>query len=351
MREHVRRAAAQLTDIVLRIPGALTVVRALDLGGDGILRVLTYHRVVDSNRDPLQGHPGIISATPDAFAEQIRLLARYYAPISITDLQASLNGARALPRRAVLVTFDDGYRDFLTHAWPVLKEHGVPVVLFVPTAFPDRGRLFWWDEVFQMLSRSAVPAITVAGLGRVDLRAPGSRRRVLSQLVKEIQPLHLDQVEKRMAELRAALGVSSDSASSVLTWEELRVLAREGVVIASHGRNHASMPSLTETEIAQEIDGAQADLERELGSTWGVFAYPFGHCDPRTAEILEDRGFFAAFGTVPGRNIVPVRNRFAILRQSVNAAHSIRRVQLGLSGLSSLQPLGRLASTLRSGTS
>ncbi len=338
----VERAA----DVVLRATGLLAVLRRLDLRNGQVLRVLAYHRVVDWKRDLPDGDPDVVSATPEAFAEQMRLLARHYEPISGFDLEVSLAGIRPLPRRAVLVTFDDGYRDFRTHAWPALMANGVPAVVFVSTAYPDARRLFWWDELWQMVSRSTATKIMLGGTG-VDLRARRGRHAVMAVLRTEMRPMALSMVRQRLDEIRGALGVSVAPTSVVLGWDELRALAKDGATIASHGRAHASMPSLTEQEIAEEIDGSLADLKRELNVTPRIFAYPFGHHDQRTAAILKARGFVAAFSTGYGPSAVPFADPFSISRQSVNAGHSFSRVQLGLSGFYP-RPIGRLLSLLRS---
>ncbi len=327
-------AVEQVADLVLRHSGVLGMLRGRDLREQGqALRVLCYHRVSDPEYDPIGGHPGVISATPEAFAEQISLVARHYVAIGTEELRASLVAGRALPVGATLVTFDDGYRDFLTHAWPVLKAHRVPAVVFVPTAYPDRPKLFWWDELWQMLSNPANPVVALDGAGRIDLRTARGRWTALKLLRNELWTKNPAVIEQRMADLRATLGVSVVLRSSVLGWDELRALAADGVIIASHGRTHASMPSLTDVELVTEIDGSQADFERELGEVEKVFAYPFGHYDARAAALLKERGFVAAFGVSFGRWTPSASNHFALPRQLVNVTHSRSRFQLGLSGI------------------
>ncbi|HET8678810.1 MAG TPA: polysaccharide deacetylase family protein, partial [bacterium] len=328
------RAVEQVADLVLRHSGLLGMLRGRDLREHARpLRVLCYHRVSDPAHDPIGGHPGVISATPQAFAEQIGLVARHYFPIGTEELRASLVEGRALPVGATLVTFDDGYRDFLTHAWPVLKAHRVPAIVFVPTAYPDRAKLFWWDELWQMLSNPVNAVVTLDGAGRVDLRTPRGRWAALKVLRNELWTRRPAVIEQRMADLRATLGVSVALRSSVLSWGELRALAADGVIIASHGRTHASMPSLSDEDLLKEIEGAQADLERELGVVEKVFAYPFGHYDARAAGLLKERGFMAAFGVSFGRWTPAALDRFALPRQMVNVTHSRSRFQLGLSGI------------------
>ena len=97
-----------------------------------------------------------MSCTPEQFERQMAWLGRH-RPGGRARRRAArrARGGAPLPRGAVLVTFDDAYEDFGDEAWPVLRRHGVPVTLFVPTAFPDSGRRFWWDRLFARAARRA----------------------------------------------------------------------------------------------------------------------------------------------------------------------------------------------------
>ena len=91
---------------------------------------------------------------------------------------AALDGRHQLPRGAVLVTFDDGYRDFRELAWPLLKQYRVPAVMLVPTSFvsePDQS--FWWDSLWQIIDRTGIPAPSCRAhrLGRSGRGASGWR--------------------------------------------------------------------------------------------------------------------------------------------------------------------------------
>src|SRR5262245_58857356 len=153
--------------------------RLLDLlersGGEDprILRVLTYHRILEPGDETV--YPGVVSTTPEGFARQVQLLTCRYRVISLADAVAALKGRAPLPPRALLLTFDDAYRDFAQHAWPLLRSQGLPVVLFVPTGFPDRPeRPFWWDRLF----RAFAFARRVAALLRCAGAIPAVRHEV-----------------------------------------------------------------------------------------------------------------------------------------------------------------------------
>src|SRR5687768_15139138 len=112
-----------------------------------VLTVLAYHRVEQPGRRT-ELDPALLSATPEAFERQVAYIARACSPLSLDEVLAVRRGEAAMPPRAVLLTFDDAYRDFAEHAWPVLRRHGVPATLFVPTAYAgDSDLRFWWDRL------------------------------------------------------------------------------------------------------------------------------------------------------------------------------------------------------------
>src|SRR5262245_62081377 len=116
-----------------------------------MLRVVTYHRVAEAEHTPLLD-PSMISATPTDFRRQIEFVRQYYDVVSLQDVLDFLGHGRRLPKRPVLLTFDDAYRDFATVVWPILKQHRLPATLFVPTAYAsDPDSAFWWDRLYRAL--------------------------------------------------------------------------------------------------------------------------------------------------------------------------------------------------------
>lgn len=128
------KALADRAAEVLARCGLLTALEAADRGTDRV-RVVAYHRVDEYDAEP-DLDPGLISASPADFRDQMEAIALHYTAISIEQLAAAHRGETPLPPRAVLLTFDDGYQDFEAQAWPILRELGLPAVLFVPTSFP-----------------------------------------------------------------------------------------------------------------------------------------------------------------------------------------------------------------------
>ena len=113
------------------------------------LTVLAYHRVVDHTASGFLGFVQNASASPESFAEQMRVVAAEYNPVSINDVADAVEG-RPLPDRALLVTFDDGYRDNHDLALPTLTEYSIPAVVFLATDHIGSDDPFWWDRVAWM---------------------------------------------------------------------------------------------------------------------------------------------------------------------------------------------------------
>jgi peptidoglycan/xylan/chitin deacetylase (PgdA/CDA1 family) len=294
-----------------------------------LLAVLTYHRVDDPGRSPLL-YPGLISAAPAQFEEQMRFLASGCRPLSLAELLAVRRGEIRLPLRSVLVTFDDGYRDFAEAAWPILKRHGIPVTLFVPTAYPgDAGRAFWWDRLYSALRATSRtdPLATRAG----ELRLATDEDRLLAfrrlrTFLKELQHEEAMGFVDELCELLAAPAPQS----AVLGWSELRDLHHEGVTLAPHSRTHPMLDRLRAEAAREEIVGSLEDLEREIGPVPRVFAYPGGGESDEIGRALEEEGFELAFLTKRGTNDLRRGEWLRLRRMNVGRASSLSLIRLQL---------------------
>jgi peptidoglycan/xylan/chitin deacetylase (PgdA/CDA1 family) len=244
----------------------------------------------------------------------MRYVARAFDPISASELLAALSGEYALPSRALLVTFDDGYRDFVDAALPILRRYQIPATLFVTTGFVDeQTRPYWWDELWQMVSRTARSEVVLPGL---TLRLESNRAaacRNLTEWLKQLTPARRNTI---LAGLPEQLGVDPQRRGDVLGWSELRELSREGFVIAPHSRTHELLDQLDEPAIEVELAGSRDDIARELGICPAIFAYPNGNFDDRVMQVLARSGFQAAFTTIRGSNIWPSSHSLALRRDA-----------------------------------
>ncbi len=253
---------------------------------ENLLRVLTFHRVSDEKT--FRGH-----------AEH---LARHQHVVSLADVLDALAGRRALAPRSVLVSFDDGYREVGDVAWPILRELGLPAVLFVSTAYPDAEESFWWDRLEQALCDTPRRDRLQTPVGGLPLESAADRATAAATLRRHLATQHHDDARSRAEAICDDLAAPRGALPGILGWDDLRRLSREGLAIGAHSRTHPILTRVSPEQLLGEIDGALADLCRELGQAPPIYCYPNGRHSPVVREALRAAGIVAAFTTRRGTN-------------------------------------------------
>lgn len=285
--------------------------------GKPVLRTLMYHRVLDADA-AARANPSLVSADPAGFDEQMRHLARNYRVVSADEVFAAQYEGRPLPPRAVLLTFDDAYRDFGEVAWPILRKYRLPATVFVSTEFAGRPeRCFWWDRLFHAIHHARVRSLTVPSIGTLRLGDGASRAASLRRMQQCVKQLPHHAAMALVDDLCARLGPCPDPVGSVLGWPELRELARDGVTIGGHTRTHPALDRLPREALDGEIRGGRRDIELELGIVPFVFAYPFGAHDIRSVGTVRRAGFGLAFTCRDGHGAVPSADPLRLPRTNI----------------------------------
>lgn len=206
-----------------------------------------------------------------------------------------------------VLTFDDGYRDNVEHAWPVLKRYSAPWTLFVTTDFADaRGRL-WWLELEEAIAR----------LDRVCLNCDGDMLDLPSRTAREKQSAFEavywrlragpeGQLRATIAGLAGQAGIAASglNAELCLGWDEIQQLAREpDITIGAHTVSHPILAKHDAAVASREIAGSKALLEQRLGQPVRHLAYPIGDATSagaREFSIAQRAGFVTAVTSRPG---------------------------------------------------
>ncbi|MDQ4077228.1 MAG: polysaccharide deacetylase family protein [Chloroflexota bacterium] len=292
----------------------VALLEQLDWQDSSLLRVLTYHRVDEPNARPALAPQ--LAITPAIFDQQMCHLAAYYHVLSIREVLEVCNNGGAVPKRAVLVTFDDAYCDFAEHAWPILQRYHIPVTLFVPTAFPGAPeRTFWWDRLFQALHFTSHDEL-ITPVGCLPLEHLSQRARAYRRLREYVKSLPHQEAIAWVEQVCQALDTPPPQAS-VMGWDMLRQLADEGVVLGAHTRTHPLINRVSAEEARAEIVGSLRDLEREIGETLPIFAYPSGGFDDGVVQLLACEGLELAFTTTRGVNDLRMADRLRLRRINV----------------------------------
>jgi peptidoglycan/xylan/chitin deacetylase (PgdA/CDA1 family) len=227
--------------------------------------VLMYHSI-SSHASP-RFTPCIIP--PDMFEEQLSYLEQHnYTSLTITQLTLA-QGGHGLPERPVILTFDDGFADFYTHAWPALRRHGFSATLYVVTGFV------------------------------------GGTSRWLEDMGEEARPM--------------------------LSWEQLAEISAGGIECGAHTHTHPALdmlpPAVARDEIARSKDLLEEHLERSVPS----FAYPFGYYNAQVRRLVQETGFTSACAINRALSS-PRDNPYTITRLAIKPDASLHDFALALAG-------------------
>jgi peptidoglycan/xylan/chitin deacetylase (PgdA/CDA1 family) len=331
----MRRAVA-LAASVLDRAGVLRAAAAARRSGvwpRGGLTVLIYHRIADPSDPAEVGEldPDLVDATPDDFDAQMAYLCRNFTPIGLEELLAAQRGERALPSDAVLVTFDDGYRDNHDRALPILQRHAMRAIFFITTGYLSRRGVFWWERISLLVRRCRLPSlrITYPAPEQLDVATDGAKVKAirrLNRIVKDHFGLDLDRFLDELA-VASGVGWNADEEHAVgdralMTWDQVRALRAAGMGIGSHTRNHRVLQTLPAGELRDELNESRSTLERELGEMITTIAYPVGRpiaALPAVRQAVADAGYQLGFTGVPGVNtFAPGTDRLDLHRRFID---------------------------------
>jgi peptidoglycan/xylan/chitin deacetylase (PgdA/CDA1 family) len=258
--------------------------------------VLTYHRIVGADRS-LSGLP------VESFAAQMRWVRDNCDPIEPEAMLERSRGPRS-PRPAVLVTFDDGYRDYHDLAYPVLKELGVPALVFLATSFMDDGGMMWTDEVQWAALSTRRDGVKLPWSDQPAMPLGDDRARADLGEKARAHLKTLPDAQRRLAlqELISVLGAPPPRARQMLTWDEVRQ-TMDVTRYGGHSHTHPILSRLDRESAEREIRTCRDRIAVETGRTPSTFAYPNGRpvdYTRETQEILRSHGFTMAFSTSEG---------------------------------------------------
>lgn len=258
--------------------------------------VLFYHKV---QRRPV-GVWGEHVLAAEEFEQHIAWLAREYQPVPLSLLVEGLRGNSLLPPRTVALTFDDGYRNNLAVAAPILRRHGVPATLFVATGLVGTNQWMWAYELEHLFARYPLGRIAECARHPVlaHLCALGLDKRVtMMACVEYLKLAPMEELHEVLGRLRSRLPVEQDEENRFLSWDEVRRLRDAyGFELGAHTETHPILHHLAPEEVDRELRACRDTLERELGTRPTLFAYPNGDTTPEVTEQV-GRYFTAAFTT------------------------------------------------------
>jgi peptidoglycan/xylan/chitin deacetylase (PgdA/CDA1 family) len=269
--------------------------------------VLMFHNV----RPWLPPMPGftpnrLLEITPE-FLEGTLILVRRMGFDILTLNDALSRLANRAGRPFVTLTFDDGYRDTIDFALPLLERHDAPFAVYIATGFADRSAGMWWLELEEALRRTE--RVEIAD-GDLSLSLPTRTPREKLQAFERVYWALRGDSEERLLRVVRTLAVQAgvDGAAIVgslcMDWAEIVALARHPLAtIGAHSISHKMLAKWPVDIARAEMSGSKVQIEQRLGQVVHHFAYPVGDptsAGPREFALARELGFASAVTTRPG---------------------------------------------------
>jgi peptidoglycan/xylan/chitin deacetylase (PgdA/CDA1 family) len=281
--------------------------------------VLMYHRITSPKSDPWQ-----LAVNRENFEQHLEFLKNNYKIISIADLKEKLAN-KQLDENSICITFDDAYTDNYLYAKPLLEKHNCPATFFIPVHYINSGKLFWWDELKNILLDSTMlpPSISLKigkDLFQFQLRdqflseeliqkhvswvwpeeTPTQRCELYLNIWERLQPLSINMIEPVVEEIKlwAAFNEIPDKEDLPMSNLQLEDLIRNPLFnVGIHTLTHPALSFHSSDIQRHEIITCRKNLEERSGAKIDSLAYPYGNYNEATLSIVKEEKIALAFTT------------------------------------------------------
>ncbi|NMP16192.1 polysaccharide deacetylase family protein [Thalassotalea sp. Y01] len=311
-----------MKDSILRLKSRL--IRTLKLENllfkflpNGIY-VFNLHRIGD--RHSCQFDRNIFSCGVDQFEQFLLLLKASFDVVDVATLSQILDEQQPINKRLAVITFDDGYKDCIDKAAPLLVKYQLPAAFFITTDFVGSERIPWWDEMAFLLRQSTGRIFKSLSTGQDINLQPNTIEKQIAQVIftSKRDNNHtlvqiLDDMREQFPQARAQLAQQSNSL--FMNWQDIHQLKDMGMDIGSHAKTHNILARMSTEQQLHELTLSKQVLEQQLNQPIKYLAYPVGryHCfDQHTLDNAKVAGYSLAFNNEKGKN------RFISERYSIN---------------------------------
>jgi len=255
-----------------------------------------YHR--------FSGNEEFGKTSRQTFEEHLSYLSRHYKIIRLTDAVERFQRGTKLPNRSVVITIDDGYKDFYEIAFPVLQKFNVPATIYLVTDFVNENCWIWTDKARYVLCRTKMERLDIEICGtKFDqaLGGPDSRLILAGALNTELKRLSDEDKDARIAGLAKALKVDIPDRPTegyrAFGWDDARKMAAAGIEVGSHTATHPILTNVASSRLESELRIAKSAIEGNLEKSAAHFCYPNGNASKRERDAADAAGYASAVTT------------------------------------------------------
>lgn len=284
------------------------------------LTIVTYHRITDRDINTIESSLPFLFTTQPVFEKQLQFFKRWYRIITFEDLETYLKKG-IIPWNLLIISFDDGYEDIYSKAYPILRKMSLPAIVFLTTEMIGNSHraIFWWDKTYHHLRRK-LTSFEAGMEGKEDTRLRHlleNFRKSPSKLFAHLNNASEGEREEMLNLVNSETGVGEidlRKANAMLDWHQIQTMS-DHIQFGSHTCTHKNLLRLNGKERHYEIDHSKKMIEKNVGKVVIVFSYPYGNMDSESRQKLIESGYRFAVNANAGMN--NLKDPFALKRINI----------------------------------
>ena len=290
-------------------------------------RILLYHGVHPDGLSWGLANSSGKHIPRERFAAEMECLARSRPVVTMRDIAAAHRGESTLPDGAVAVTFDDGFLNNRTEAWPVLERYGIPATIYLATGYIGSGKMMWTDRLEAAIlgTQGRRLDVDVAGVRlNYDLREDTGRVAAFTEIKARCKSSPNDMKDAVVDWIWEELGpdvAPDDPRYAFMNWDDARTMAKSELIeFGAHTVDHVALSRVPNEVMRSQIDLSVEAVNNELGIATPFFSYPEGQESDYNDDVigyLREKGFDHAPSAIDGVNYVATTDPFHIRRTMV----------------------------------
>lgn len=300
--------------------------------------MVMYHYVRDLENSR---YPKIRGLDYSLFRQQVQYLKENFSIITMEELIASYEEAYELPEKALLLTFDDGYRDHYLNVYPILKEYGIQGSFFIPGKTFYESVLLDVNKIHFILASMSIRELVTRLMMQLDFYrgqdftfetnevlyakyAVGNRfdsadTIFVKRILQTVLPEELRNViASNLFEQAVGLEEAKFAKELYMNYDQIKCMKLDGMHIGLHGYDHYWLGNLDQKKMEQDVQQAKEVLCDFINPSAWTIAYPYGSQNEDVIECMKRTGCQAGFTTVVGKAGIPVNCKYTIPRLDTN---------------------------------
>ncbi len=270
--------------------------------------IINYHSfVVDANQ-AMETTPTVTHRISN-FREELKFLKKHFDVVPLDAVVDKLKEKKVFQNPAVAITVDDGLKNNFDTLFPVLKDAGVPVTIFLATGMIGTDRRIWVDRLAEVILSTKAPVLALNGIFENEIftfHGIEQRRSTYSKILNRLKDVDMQQRDVYLKQIERELGAPEAQDRVMLNWDEVRVMEKNNIYFGAHTVTHPILTNMPLEAAKKEIVDSKKKIEQELGIQVKHFAYPNGRPKDFNKELkqfCEEIGFESVCTCDYGNNI------------------------------------------------